>query len=121
MKFTYRKKNYELGFKHGQETNQIPGYGEKEQRFTIATIVERMADGSVAVEGTGKVRRYFRDIDNHEIARKEALRVALSGMKNRNFRRAVWAVYNTRPGGILFGKPEREVVVKSTQTATATV
>jgi hypothetical protein len=108
MRLTYRGKVYRIGFKHGQETNEIPGHGPTAQDFTIATIRtgERETDTKATADdsnilATAKVHRFHRDEHSHEAARKAALKAALKSVKTtHNFREAIWKTYHSRPGGI---------------------
>lgn len=106
MRLQYRGTIYRIGFKHGHETNDVPGYGPTVQDFTIATIRkgERDSDPLSAdanVVAFAKVRRFYRDAHSLEAARKAALKQALKNMiADLKFREAIWQTYHSRPGGL---------------------
>ena len=105
MRLTFDSNIYRIGFKHGHETNDVPGYGPTVQDFTIATIRkgERDSDppSDANVVASAKVRRFYRDAPSLEAARKAALKQALKNMgANLKFREAIWETYHSRPGGL---------------------
>lgn len=107
MRFNYNNTEYRIGFSQITETNEIPGIGLKEQRSTIARIRTGERDSTEELVAEAKVTQYYKDSFSFEKARKYALGAALISSEfayNKEFRKAAWAAYHTRPGGIWFGK-----------------
>jgi len=107
MRLTYNNIVYRIGFKHGNETNSIPGYGPTVQDFTVATLRtgEDKDTDNTNIVASAKVHRFHRDPPSAEAARKAALKAALQSMNaTTGFRTAIWAAYHSRPGGINYGK-----------------
>ena len=105
MRLNYNGTLYRILFKHGQETNHIPGHGNKTQEFTIATIRTGEKDETDSnIFASAKVHRFYKDQPSLEAARKAAVRAALKSVNATvEFRTAVWKAYHTRPGGIKAG------------------
>ena len=102
MRLTYENTIYRIGFKHGQETRELPGLGPTVQDFTVATIRNGERDTeNENIVASAKVHRFYRDANSLEAARKAALKQALKSMNaTEAFRTAIWATYHSRPGGI---------------------
>jgi hypothetical protein len=113
MRLTFNGTVYRIGFRHGNETNEIPGHGPVLQNYTIATIRQGEKDETAEnIVASAKVHRFYKDPPSQESARKHALRAALKSMNaSQEFRTEIWAAYHSRPGGLK---------ARPTNTATAT-